>query len=216
MLLFVGMPARTTKKKVKFIFKINKKILKPVAIIALVLAIACLLYSTRSLFFAAFVNYRPITRYALDRALEKQAGKQVLESEITRVLIEQEAAKQKIVVPDSDIDEKIKQIEAQLEAQGANLDNLLQSQGQTRDDVRKQIKVQLAVEKIIGKDLNVTDQELKDYYDKNKSYFAKGATFDSLKDQIKSEVINTKLSEKFQPWVEELKTKAKIHYFLNF
>ncbi len=161
----------------------------------------------------ALVNYRPITRYTFDRELERQAGKQILESMITESLINQEAKKQGIKVETKEIEDKIKEIEKQYGLQGGDLDNFLELQGQSKEDFEKSVKIQIIVEKILSKDIAVSEDESKKYFEENKSLFPEGSTFEEQKDSIQERLKQQKTSEKITPWLEELKNKAKINYF---
>lgn len=188
------------------------KLIKP---LLAVIAVSFLLYYFRGAFIVAVVNNRPITRYSLDRELEKQGGKQVLENKISEILILQELNKQKINIPQSDIDQKIKEIENQVSAQGQKLDSLLAVQGQTRKDLEKTIKVQVAVEKILSKDVNIGDKEVADYFEQNKTTYPKDTKLEDKREEIKTTLFRQVISEKFQPWMEELKKNSKIYYFLK-
>ena len=195
-----------------------KKILLtgPVKILLFAFAtIVILLFFLKSWLVVAIVDNHPITRFYLDRELERQGGKQVLEGKITEILISQEAARQKIIVSQEEINQKISQIEEQLKPQGQNLEAVLAMQGQTKKDLEKQIKLQVLVEKLLGKDISISEQAITDYFDKNKDSYTKGAKLEDKKEEIQNTLRNQALSEKFQPWLEDLKSKAKIYYFLK-
>ncbi|MBU3957052.1 SurA N-terminal domain-containing protein [Patescibacteria group bacterium] len=204
------------KAKPKLALELNEKTKKVLIILLAFLIFAFLLFNFRHLFIAAVVNNKPITRFALDRELEKQGGQQVLESLITKSLILQEAKKQGVKINDEEINEKIGEIETQLESQGTDLDTLLQTQGQTRQSLEEQIKIELIIGEILNEKVSVTDEEIKDYFEENKESFEEGVTLEEVKEQIRENLRQTKLSEKFQSWLEELKQKARIYYFLKF
>jgi len=185
-------------------------------IVFLVLAALAILYFLKSLFIVAIVNNRPISRFGFDRALEKQGGKQVLNNIVTEMLIKQEAKKQKITVSKADLDQRYTEIDNQLKTQGQGLDAALAANGQTRADFDAQMKIQVLLEKMLGKDVSVSDEEINTYFTENKDTFDKGATLESEKENIKSTLLQQKLSEKFQPWLQDLQSKAKILYFLKF
>lgn len=208
--------AMVGKKRFKLKFKFNKRISKRLIVILIMVSVGALLFNLKSLFLAAMVNGRPITRCALDRRLEKQAGKAMLENQITEILILQVAKREKIKVNQEEIEEKIAEIKAQFEAQGADLDNLLEAQGQTRKDLENQIKIQLIIEKILGKDIEVADEEVAEYFETNKEFFSEGATLEGMRVDLQQELYQRKLGEKLQPWLIELKDKAKVFYFLKF
>ncbi len=188
------------------------KFLKPALAVIVVIFV---IYYFKGSFIAAVVNNHPITRYSLDRDLEKQGGKQVLENKITEILILQELNKQNITIPQADIDQKIKEIEDQVSSQGQKLDSLLAMQGQTKKDLENQLKLQIAVEKILGKDVNIGDKEIADSFEQNKSTYEKDAKIEDKKEEIKTTLYRQSISEKFQPWIEEIKKNSKIYYFLK-
>lgn len=210
------------KKIAAFIKKINdlrtkfKMSRKNFVLLLVVILLAGAVYFYKGLIIAATVNGQPIYHLTLIRELEKQAGKNALDSLITRTLILQEAQKQKVTATDQEIDEQLKTLEDNITKQGQNLDQLLSAQGMTQADLREQIKLQIIVEKMVKKDVSVTDAEIKDYFDKNTSSFAKDAKLDDVKAQIKSQLEQQQLSTKIQEWVSALHDKAKINYFVNF
>ena len=70
-----------------------------------------IVFFAKGFFLAALVNGTPITRYSIIKDLEKQAGKQVLDSLITRELIFQESRKKGIEIKQSEVNTKVKKIE---------------------------------------------------------------------------------------------------------
>src|SRR3989337_2397944 len=87
-----------------------------------------LLYFSKSLFFAALVGGKPITRLELVKELEKQSGKQTLESLITKKLIFGEAQKEGVAITNQDVQAEIEKIEKTVETQGSTLDAALSVQ----------------------------------------------------------------------------------------
>lgn len=185
-------------------------------LIVILLIILGLLYYFKSLFVVALVNGEPISRLAAIRELEKQSGKQVLDSLVTKTLILQEAKKQNVTIDQTEIDQAIKKIEKDIQGQGQTLDQALTLRGMTRTDLIEQIKIQKLVEKILGKNIKVTDKEVSDYIEKNKITIPEGTKPEETKTQVKEQLLQQKLGEKFQAWIENLKKNAKISYFLNY
>ncbi len=185
--------------------KPNKKQL----ITALVLAVAvAALYHFRGVFVAATVNGKQISRVELIKELEKEGGSQALDALVTKRLILDEAKKQNVKAEKADIDKQIATIEEQLKAQNQTLDSALALRGMTRKDLEDQLEVQVLIQKLLEKEIAVTDKEIDDYIKQNKST--------DSKDAVKEMLIQQKLSEKFQAWITDLKTKAKINYFVKF
>jgi foldase protein PrsA len=187
---------------------------KKMAIGTGIVAILLFLFVFKSLFVAAVVNNTIITRFSLDRELEKQAGKQLLDSKVTQALVMQEGAKQNIKVTAEDISARVSEIEKQI-PEGQKLDDLLAAYSLTRQEFEKQLSYEIIVTKLLEKDITITDEEIKTYFDANKTTFPAGSTADSVKSDITGQLKQTKLSEKYQTLVQELKSKAKIFYFLN-
>lgn len=208
--------SKKQKSSPKLTIEFNEKTKKLIIVFLVFIIFAFLIFNFKHLFVAAIVNNQPITRFALDRELEKQGGQQVLENLITKALILQEAQKQGIKISNERIKEKTSEIEAQLESQGTDLDTILETQGQTRQALEEQIKIELIIEEIVGKEISITDEEIENYFEENKDYFEEETTFEEVKDQLEEELTQTKLSENFQSWLEELKQKARIYYFLKF
>lgn len=185
-------------------------------LVVTLLIILGLLYYFKGLFVVAIVNGEPISRLSEIRELEKQNGKQVLESLVTKTLILQEAKKQNATISQTEIDQAIKKIEKDIEGQGQTLDQALTVRGMTRADLIEQIKIQKLIEKTLGKDIKVTDNEVDDYIAKNKITAPEGIKPEETKARVKEQLLQQKLSESFQTWIENLKKNAKINYFLNY
>jgi foldase protein PrsA len=189
--------------------KANKRNL---AILLAIIILAGTLYYFKNQFIVAMVNGKPIFRLTLIRELEKQTGKGVLDSLITKTLILDEAKKQNVSISDGEINEEVKQIEENISKQGQELTALLDAQGMTRNDLLEQIKLQKTVEKIAGKDISISEQEVDDYIKTNKDLISKDTDIEKIKETIKGQLEQEKLNEKIQTWVESLRQNAKITY----
>lgn len=195
---------------------VSKLSTKKTLIIMAIIIIAGFIYVFRGLFVAATVNNQPITRIAVDRELEKENGKQVLDSLITKALIFQEARKENITVSQQEIDSEIQKIEKNLSAQGQTLDQALAASNMKRSDLIDQIRIQKIVEKKFAKEITVTDKEIDDYISQNKITTPDNTKPEDTRARVKQQLEQQKLSEKFQSWVTDLRKKAKINYIVNF
>lgn len=179
-------------------------------ILFLIVLLALVLYLTKDKYLAAMVNGEVITRYELRTELEKQFGQQSLEGLITKKLVLQEAKKQKVSVTKEDLDKKIAEIEEGLKAQNQTLDQVLAMQGLMRKDVEEQIKLQLMVEKMVGSDVQVSEEEVNSYLEENKEFLPEGMKEDELRasatDQLKQQKINTQI----QDWLKKIQSEAKV------
>ena len=181
-----------------------------------VLVFITVVFLAKGLFIAAFVNGTPITRFALIKELEKQGGKRVLDSLVTRELILQEAKKKKVVVSSSEVDREIKKIEENTSKQGQNLDQLLTLQGMTRNDLKDQIRVQLTVEKLLASKTKVSDKEVDEFIQKNTPETEDETQKAPTKDEAREQLRQQKLQMEAPALIEQLKKNAKISTFVNY
>jgi len=199
---------KTDKKSIKIS-------IKAAVIIAVIVVLGALAYVYKGLFIAATVNGSPISRLAIIQKLEKDSGKNLLESLIIEKLVQNEVNAKKIVVSNDEINGEIKKIEDQIAAQGTTLDAALASQGMSKEDLKKQVILQKEVEKLVADKINVTDEEAAQYIKDNKIPIPKGQEATTTA-QIKDELRNQKLSTEGNALITALKSQARIHYFVNY
>lgn len=208
----VTSPVSTPKSKLAI-----KKEHRPYFIIALVIIIlGILLYMFRGLFIVAMVNGQPITRLQLIQDLEKQYGKQALNTLVTKALIQQEAKKQGVSVSDKDVQDEIKKIETSLTAQGQSLDQVLSMQGRTKASIVEDIRLQKLVEKMLAKNITISDKEVNDYIEQNKDSLPEASSSATIKEQIREQLKQQKFSLEVNTWMQNLQKNAKTTYFVNY
>lgn len=167
-------------------------------------------------FVVAVVNNQPVTSIELYQNLKAKSGQEVLDQIIRDKIISQEAASKGVVVSPSDIDKKVKEIEGQVGGK-EQLKAALTSRNITENDFRNQIKIQLLVEKLLEKDIKVSEKEVDDYIAKNpEDQNVKGADpkDSKVRDEVRKTIRSDKLNEKFQTWYSQLEKKAKISKFI--
>lgn len=184
-------------------------------ITAIVVVVVLALFLLRNQLIAATVNNEPIWRFTLDQELEKESGKRTLDYLISKTLILQEAKKQNITVTGNELDSELKDLEQNLKQQGQTLDELLASQGMTKDQLNEQMRLQLIIKKILGKNIKVTDKEISDYIDKNKDFLPQNTDEKTIKENVKKTLEQDKLNQAANKWITDLRSKAKIKYYLN-
>jgi hypothetical protein len=176
-------------------------------------------YFVKSNLYVASVNGELIDRFSLIKELEKQGGKKVLDTVILKTLINQEAKKRNTKVSPQEIDAELKKIEVNVSSQGSTLDALLAQQGMTKEDLMGEIRLQLLVTKMVGSNVSVSQKEIDNYLEGQKSQSASdlGSTTLGL-DRVKAEsaLKQQKIQVKIQAFVADLKAKAKINYFIKY
>lgn len=192
--------------------KINKK---TVIIIAAIVALGSLIYSAKGLFIAATVNGSPISRLSVISKLEKSSGKNLLDSLITEKLVKNEAKLKKIIISDDEVNGEIKRIEDQIAAQGGTLEEAMAGQGMSIDDLKTQIALQLELEKLVAEKTDVTDEEVAQYIADNQISIPEEEE-STAAEQIKNEIKNQKIGQEVDTLITDLKSRAKINYFVKY
>ena len=182
----------------------------------LVAALLGLLYVFKGLFVVALVNGEPISRIEVIKALEKQGGKATLDSLVTKKLIAQEARSKNITISQDEIDEEIKKITENLKKQGTTIDKVLETQGMTKTQLNEEIKLQLSIQKMVGKDPEISDKELDELVIANKAQFPEGTTDEQMRTQSREQLKQQKIQQKTQEFIKSLQDKAKATYFVQY
>ena len=182
---------------------------------AVIVVLLTLFYLLKGLFVAAFVNGQPISRLSVVRELERRGGSQALDSVISQTLILQEAKKQKVTATDEEVNATIAEIEVSLEGQGG-LDQILISEGMTRDDLINQVRLQKLAEKILSDQVSVSDEEVRQYIETNADLLPEDQNTEELNNKVKNQLQQQKLSEAIQTWLTDLRNKANIKYFVKY
>jgi len=128
----------------------------------------------------------------------------------------QETKKEGVSVTNDQVQEEIKRIEGLVTEQGSTLDAALALQGQTRKDLEENIKIQKSVEKLLEEELQVTEDEIKAYFEQNKTFYGEGAKIENLQEDIREQIKSEKFNQAFESWVEKLRSESKIIYFVDF
>lgn len=118
----------------------------------------------------ARVNSTSITWKTFHRALEKQSGREILAQMIRDELVRQGARKYGIEVTEEDLAAELDRVRQQF-GSDASLQEALAQYGMTMDGLRDQLRTSLLLEAIAAKDVKVSEDELKKYYDEHKDEF---------------------------------------------
>lgn len=198
-----------TSKEIQVTIKKSQLVLFAICA-GMVLVLGALFFS-KGFFVAATVNGSPISRLSVVQELEKQGGKQALESIITEKLIKNELEKNDIVVESSAVDTKIKEIESQVVSQGGTLEDALIEQGMTIEELKEQLQTQLKLEKIVADKVVVTDEEVDSYITTNEI-----TSSEEVKVQIKEQLRQQKFQVEAQKWIANITANANIKYYVTY
>ncbi len=172
-----------------------------------VLALLLLGFLAYKYLVVAWVDGKSITRFTYYRQLSSKYGKDTREQLISEQLIKNEADKRHVSVSQQEIDAEIKKIEDQ-QGGGDQLNQALAAQGLTIDELKRQVRYQLLIQKMFGGSVNVTSDEIDKYMTDNKdslpavkSEDASGAA--KLKQNVADQLKQQKLSKTFNAWLKD-------------
>lgn len=140
-------------------------------LLVLIIVIAAAIYISISGEVVARVNGDAISKEELYDILVEQNGEAAVDSLITERIIALEVKKQNISVTDKEVDNEL----ASLIAQNGGEDyfnQTLEMYGLTMDDVTKDVKSNLELEKLLKQEVSVSEDEMKNYFEENKETFA--------------------------------------------
>ncbi|MGI5826323.1 MAG: SurA N-terminal domain-containing protein [Patescibacteria group bacterium] len=192
----------------------RKKISAPMLILGLsVLILGFLAYSFKDSFLVAVINGKPVFRYELNKKLTNSYGKETLENLIVEKLVEEEANKQKVTVTEEEINAEVDELSKSL-GEETKIEDILAFQGISLEDFRHQLKLRLQVNKILEKEITISEEEIDSFIKDNASALV--ATDEAEKRaEAKEALMSQKTGEKIQEWVTDLLAKAKITRYIK-
>lgn|GEM_PF-4058800 len=147
----------------------------------------------------AQVGSTQIRQSQLVSKLESSSGSSMLEQMIVNQLVEDGAKKANITASQTDLSNALSSFEAQNGiTDSTELSQVLAQNGVSQADFNEMLKVQVLAQKLSEKGITVTDKEIQDYYNKNKSQFVtttgskKPQPLSKVKSQIKQILIQNK------------------------
>lgn len=178
----------------------------------LIALLVLILWRNKGWVVAATVNNQPIWRWELEERFVSRYGSQTLDEIINEQILKNEAAKQNIQVTDKDVDQKIAEIEKSLEGR-ISLKDALAQQGMTIEQFRDQAKIQILIDKLTEKKVNVSDKEIDEYIEKNKDALT-ATEAGAIREEAKEQILQDKKRQVFQDLFGKLKKDAKVSKFL--
>ncbi|MEL7567179.1 MAG: peptidylprolyl isomerase [Dehalobacterium sp.] len=139
--------------------------------ILLILGIAAAIASACSSEVVASVNGDPISKEEFYDALVKQNGQAALDSLITDRIRELEVKKYNITNSEEEIEQELANL---IEQNGGEeyFNQTLDAYGLTLDDVKEDLKGNLEIEKLLEREISISEEETKNYFEENKESLA--------------------------------------------
>lgn len=173
---------------------------------------------TYSMVNEAFAPYEKKLRenaYPLDKEIEMRFKirsnliQQLIDQEITN----QEVKKAQITVSNNEIDSYVERIKQMNSFTDEDLRKMLETEGVTLEQYKKEIKNILLRNKLIQYEVKsrivVTQKDIDDYYEKHQDEF-KDKKKEEVTDMIADKVYQVQADEKFGKWVARLREQAQI------
>ncbi|MBI2268484.1 MAG: SurA N-terminal domain-containing protein [Candidatus Blackburnbacteria bacterium] len=184
---------------------------KILAISLIALAIFGLAYYKKGWFVPAIVNGSPVTGIELLERMNKDYRQQTLEQIINEKIVLDEAKKKNALPTSQEIDAKVAELEGKFGG-GDSFAKLLKEQGQSKDGVRDQIKLQLAMEKLYSEEATVSAEEIDKFVKENKSQL-QATDPTAQREEAEKLLKQQKLSQIFYQKFQELKQNTKVQTF---
>jgi len=117
----------------------------------------------------AKVNGDVITKDEFYHELLKAGGKQLLDRLIEQKLIQQAAKEKGVTVSEQQVEEQVKEMKQQFGGE-SSFQMYMDQFGITEDMLKDDIRHQLLMEEILGPEIEVTEEEIKEYFEENKEF----------------------------------------------
>ncbi|NYF25729.1 SurA N-terminal domain-containing protein [Sporosarcina sp. JAI121] len=161
----------------------------------------------------ATVGDEKITKDELYEVLVQASGQEALASMIDKKVIELELKKENVTVSDKEVEAELTKY---IESGGGEeaFKAALKQNGMTEKQFKENIVEFLSIQKALEPGKEITDKEIKTYFDENKETFQEeGKTevkLEDHKEEIKQLLTDQKLQEQYAEWLEKAKAKYKI------
>ncbi|MDM5332969.1 peptidylprolyl isomerase [Ureibacillus composti] len=143
----------------------------------------------------ASVNGENITETELNEALTAQYGVEILDTLITEKIIELEAEKLELSVTEEEIQAEYEDYTTQYGDEETFLE-VLSSYNMDEEDVKEDIKNYLLTIKVMEDYVGITDEEIKTYFDENKTTYGQAAQVEASHILVENEETAQEVIEK--------------------
>ncbi len=144
----------------------------------------------------AKINNDVITKDELYDLLVEQNGAQVLDTLISEKIIKLEIEKQKIEIPEEEIEKVINEIKESYGGDEA-FNQAMEYYGYTLEDIKKNITTNIQIKKLLEPSISITEEEIKDYFETYKDML-------NQKEQVRASHILVETEEKAKEVKEKL------------
>ena len=207
---FNGAVGQNNSVSTKFNFS-NKQLLIGLAVVLVV----GFFYNFRGLFIAATVNGEMISRREFNAEVQRMVGTKVLDQLVIQKLITQTIKSQGVVIDTQAVQSEIDVIKAGIEGTGITFEEALEKEGVVYAELVENITIKLGLKGLLADKIVVTEEEIDAYILARKievTEETKGETRNTIKTQLEQEKFDLEVG----PYLEGLKTEAKLKTYIKF
>ncbi|NQF12371.1 peptidyl-prolyl cis-trans isomerase [Brevibacillus sp. HB1.3] len=148
-----------------------------------------------------------ITQEQMYDKLKKDAGKRVMADIITLELYKQEGDARGITVTDQELDARVNPVKEKL-GSPERFQQYLKDKQMTEQELREGVRAVMLRDKLFEKDNPITEEQIKEYYEKNKDKFE--GTFEEARPKVIEKVKSRNKRNNMDKWIEELYKKHNV------
>ncbi|OUQ86246.1 hypothetical protein B5G50_22915 [Brevibacillus brevis] len=148
-----------------------------------------------------------ITQEQMYDKLKKDAGKRVMADIITLELYKQEGAARGITVTDQELDARVNPVKEKM-GSPERFQQYLKDKQMTEQELREGVRSVMLRDKLFEKDNPITEEQIKEYYEKNKDKFE--GTFEEARPKVIEKVKSRNKRNNMDKWIDELYKKHNV------
>ena len=177
--------------------------------IGLLFAVLCVYWwKTNSWPIVAVAGMKPIWRHAVNQELYKQGGKSIVDSLVTQRLVEVELGKARVKISDQEVEGKLDEIKKGFE-KPEDFEVALADRNMSLIDLKKQIELQMGIEKLLSEKIEVTASETAMII-KEMGTLLTATTEAEKQEEAKKIILDQKLQMEINTWIESIRSKGKV------
>ena len=164
----------------------------------------------------ASVNGEKITKDQLYNVMLKSGGKDALDSLISQKLVALEVNKQNVVVSNEEVQTELQKYYDNYGSEDT-FNQELTKNGYTLEEFKKEIINELSIRKILEPQITITDEEMKSYFEENKTMFTtqgQTANFEASKADVREALLQSKMETQYSIWIDSLYQQYSVKNYI--
>lgn len=162
----------------------------------------------------AFINGQPISVSEVIKIYTSDDKESVLDKIIAEKLLEYEAKKRNIQVTADEVAREIERAEKRAIENGMTMAQLLEESDQTAKELEKNTRLRIIVYKILSEDIELSEDEIDDYIRENPQLY-ENLNEDDVREDIRRLLIDAKLNDEYNTWIQEAKASSEVQYLFR-